>query len=78
MSLFLWFQLWGGNSYEPAYLLKILFDNHTKFQVDLVAKKQKLEDQLEEANKLKQFRNKRQEVIKDSLGKFLDAGELSI
>ena len=59
-------------------MLKFSLDNHTKFQAELLAKKQKLEDQLKEANKLKQFRNKRQEVIKDSLGKFLDAGELSI
>ena len=59
-------------------MLKFLFDNHTTFQAELLAKKQKLEDQLEEANKLKQFRNKRQEVIKDSLGKFLDAGEFAI
>ena len=59
-------------------MLKILFDNHTKFQADLLAKKQKLEDQLEEANKLKQFRNKRQEVIKDLLGKFLDSGKIEI
>jgi len=43
---------------------------------DLLAKKQKLENQLEEAYKLKQFRNKRQEVIKDTLGKFLNSENL--
>jgi len=48
----------------------------TDAQPELFAKKKKIEDQLEEANKLKQFRNKRQEAIKESLGKFLDKDHL--
>jgi len=48
----------------------------TDAQPELNVKKKKIEDQLDEANKLKQFRNKRQEAIKDSLGKFLDKDHL--
>jgi len=45
-------------------------------RVELNAKKGKIEEQLEEANNLKQFRNKRQEIIKRSLKKFLDENHL--
>jgi len=45
-------------------------------KAELNAKKMKIEEQLSEANKLKQFRNKRQEVIKKSLRKFLDEDNL--
>ena len=49
----------------------------TLFKVELNAKKEKIEEQLEEANNLKQFRNKRQEIIKRSLKKFLDESKHS-
>jgi len=41
-----------------------------------LAKKQKLYDQIEEANKLKQFRDKRGKMILDTLSKLLDADSL--
>jgi len=54
--------------------LNTVQDNETT--VELNAKKVKIEEQLVEANNLKQFRNKRQEIIKRSLKKFLDENHL--
>jgi len=54
--------------------LNTVQDNETT--VELNAKKVKIEEQLVEANNLKQFRNKRQEIIKRSLKKFLEENHL--